>query len=244
MHGGEWTIADAGAHVVSMFRAFTAAVAGETAGLAELVPPVSGFHERLATLNAAMLASVDRSSGIELARELRTAESQFARAAAARALSEECDAPWYGPGVTRSMQTLTALSLAETTIHGYDIARAAGRPWYIAPEVARVVVCDAFPAMVPLLVKPEAAATTTATFAVHVRGAAPYAVSLEGGAATVLRDIAGVQADVHLSVDPVAFMLVGYGRASQWPAIAAGKLVAWGPKPWLSLGFRDLFVNP
>ena len=244
VHGGEWTIADATAHVVCMFRAFTAAVAGETAEMAARIPALPGFHERLAAANAAMLQSVERSSGVELARALRAAQRLFARVTRSLAPSTECETPWYGAGMTRSIETLTGLSLAETTIHGYDIARAAGRPWYIAPEVARIIVGEVFPAMFPLLVDPQAAAGVNATFALHLRHAAEYAVRVDGGRAMVVRDLSSVRADCHLSADPVAFMLVGYGRKSQWPEIPAGNLVSWGRKPWLALRFRSLFVNP
>ena len=39
--------------------------------------------------------------------------------------------------------------------------------------------------------------------------------------------------DVTVRADPVTFLLVAYGRASQWPAMASGKLLAWGrPRGW------------
>jgi hypothetical protein len=50
--------------------------------------------------------------------------------------------------------------------------------------------------------------------------------------------------DCHLSADPVAFMLVGWGRIGQGPAILKGQLLAWGRKPWLGLKLRSLLRNP
>jgi hypothetical protein len=50
--------------------------------------------------------------------------------------------------------------------------------------------------------------------------------------------------DCRISADPVAFLLVGYGRVSQWPQIARGKMVAWGRKPWLGVKFRSLLRKP
>jgi hypothetical protein len=47
-----------------------------------------------------------------------------------------------------------------------------------------------------------------------------------------------------LSADPVAFLLLAYGRRGQWPLIAQGRLLSYGRKPWLALSLRSLFVNP
>ena len=52
------------------------------------------------------------------------------------------------------------------------------------------------------------------------------------------------QIDCHLSVDPVAYLLVGFNRESQWTAIAKGQILAWGRKPWLSLKFGQLLDSP
>ena len=50
--------------------------------------------------------------------------------------------------------------------------------------------------------------------------------------------------DVHISADPAAFLLVLYRRQPQWRHIAAGRLLAWGRKPWLALTFADRFQQP
>jgi hypothetical protein len=54
----------------------------------------------------------------------------------------------------------------------------------------------------------------------------------------------GQAIDCHLWADPVALMLVVYGRIGQWGPIARGRLLAWGRKPWLGLKFKNLFFNP
>ena len=51
-------------------------------------------------------------------------------------------------------------------------------------------------------------------------------------------------AAVHISANPVAWLLVGYGRRSQWWAAATGKIVAWGRKPWLAFRVGRLLVSP
>jgi hypothetical protein len=54
----------------------------------------------------------------------------------------------------------------------------------------------------------------------------------------------GARSDCTINADPAAFLLVGYGRQSQWAPIVRGKLLASGRKPWLGLKFAKLLVNP
>ena len=54
----------------------------------------------------------------------------------------------------------------------------------------------------------------------------------------------GDAADCTISADPEAFLLVGYGRSSQWGPILRGKIFASGRKPWLGLKFNSLLVKP
>lgn len=54
----------------------------------------------------------------------------------------------------------------------------------------------------------------------------------------------GPKSDCTISADPVAFLLVGYGRTGQWGEIARGKLVAGGRKLWLGLSFGRLLTSP
>ena len=42
----------------------------------------------------------------------------------------------------------------------------------------------------------------------------------------------------------MTFLLVVYGRRSQWPGILRGQLRAWGRRPWLGPRFQRLFVRP
>jgi putative sterol carrier protein len=68
-------------------------------------------------------------------------------------------------------------------------------------------------------------------------------LSFDRGAVTVApKD--GQRADCVINADPASFLLVGYGRASQWGPIMRGKLLAAGRKPWRALRFNSLLVNP
>ena len=54
----------------------------------------------------------------------------------------------------------------------------------------------------------------------------------------------GESVDCHVSADPVALLLVAYGRRSQWVPILTGRLVAWGRKPWLGVRLVRYLVAP
>jgi hypothetical protein len=98
-------------------------------------------------------------------------------------------------------------------------------------------------AVLPGWVNPVRARGLTATFEVRLRGQARYIWSFHDGRLTVHPgDHPSV--DLHLSGDPAALLLVFYRRQSQWPHIAAGRLLAWGRRPWLALTLADRFHQP
>lgn len=133
------------------------------------------------------------------------------------------------------------------------LARAEGVAWPIPGRHAALVL-DAF--LFPLLgrlgralVDREAAEDVWATYDVRVRGGSRYLLRFAAGDLTVDPVAPGRSSrvapiDCHLSVDPSAFLMVAWGRRSQWPAIASGQFVAWGRRPWLGPRLRPLLRNP
>jgi putative sterol carrier protein len=75
-----------------------------------------------------------------------------------------------------------------------------------------------------------------------MRGGRRFRIAVADGAATVTA--ADERADCVITADPVAFLLLGYGRITQWPQIARGRLRAGGRKPWLAMRFASLLVSP
>jgi uncharacterized protein (TIGR03083 family) len=149
--------------------------------------------------------------------------------------------PFFG-GVTIELAALSAILLGEFIVHGHDVARSISRPWTIDPAHARLIIA-AITALLPRYVDRAAAAGLTATYQVRPRGGPSFQVRFDRGTPTVESPQPGA-ADCQLTVDPVAFLLVVYGRRSQWPGILRGQLVAWGRRPWLGLRFQRLFVRP
>jgi uncharacterized protein (TIGR03083 family) len=149
--------------------------------------------------------------------------------------------PFFG-GVTIELAAQSAILLGEFVVHGLDVARSIGRRWPIDPAHARLIVAGVT-AVLPRYVDRAAAAGLTATYQVHLRGGPSFQVRFDRGAATVGPPQPGA-ADCRLTVDPVTFLLVVYGRRSQWPGILRGQLRAWGRRPWLGPRFQRLFVRP
>lgn len=156
--------------------------------------------------------------------------------------------PWMVAGVSVSLDTLTCHLLNETIVHGYDIARAAGRPWRMEPAEAAMVldgfVVPVFRALDPAaMVNPEHAGKANVTFDMRFRGAGRYFFIFTNGELHIEAP-SSRRVDCHISADSAAFLLLAWGRRSQWSAVARGRLIAWGRKPWMAGRFRGMVRNP
>lgn len=156
--------------------------------------------------------------------------------------------PWLVDGVTVGLPVLTGHLLNETIAHGYDIARAGGRPWTINPVDAAMVL-DGFimPVIATLpprtMVAQDRAAGLRVCYDLRIRGGGRYFLVFDGGT-LVVEEPSSRRVDCHLSVDPVAFFLLNWNRIGQWGAVGRGELLAWGRRPWMGLRMRSLLRNP
>ena len=156
--------------------------------------------------------------------------------------------PWLVAGVSVARSVLTCHLLSETVTHGYDIARAAGRPWKIERSQAAMVLGDFIVEVIRALdpralVDQQRAAGVRASYDVRLRGGERFTFVFDDGRLHIEAP-GSRRVDCHISADPSALLLVAWGRKSQWPAIARGQLVAWGRKPWLGPRLRHLMWNP
>jgi uncharacterized protein (TIGR03083 family) len=133
--------------------------------------------------------------------------------------------------------------LGELVVHGWDLARALDRPWPIEPGHVALIVEGVNP-ILPGWVDPAAAKGLDATFELRLRGLTTQVWSFRDGRLQVNPDD-GRRADVHISGDPAAvLLLLLYRRQGQWRYIAAGKLLAWGRRPWLAFTLTRRFHKP
>lgn len=240
--GSQWTVAEVGAHLLIALRGFTEAVRGNSGQWADAAAGAGTFSERLAAFNDLMIGDEPRRDLATVGELVVDATRGFLAASDGRPPEEHVFTPWYGPEATLPVGAATCLLLGEQLMHGYDVAQAVAAPWEIGHRDA-CLTFHAVTAMMPLLLNGPAAVGMRATFDLRLRKGQRVIVRLEDGAVHV--EPPGTQKiDCHLSADPVAFLLIGYGRLNQWRAISRGKLYAWGRRPWLGPQLKGLFYNP
>ena len=238
----EWTVADVAAHVVIGFQGYTDAALGEAERWRPHIVEGAGFPDRVRVLNQRTLAEAKRLEPGAGAVAIVEAARRFLDETGGLDPAAPVATPWYGEGASVSVAAATALLLGEQLMHGRDLARAFGLPWPITRPDATLVL-EAFRAMVPIALNPATAGHLTAAYELRVGPGVRFVVRLADGRATVEESV-GQAVDCRVAADPVALLLVGYGRMTQWRAIARGWLVAWGRRPWLGPRFPGLFYTP
>lgn len=246
--GLDWTAGQVVTHLVVVARIFTDGLRGEGARWADRMPagPASAlFRQRLAAMNSRAIARTGRDHPDDAAGELAGAYAalQVAADQSADEPDRESLAPWYGPEFTLPARTFLALALAESLVHGLDIARATGQRWQVPRDAARVVLGELMTGMLPSMVDPAAARGFAGRFDVAIRGGVRFVI----GVADLAAEIAPAGSrpvDCHMSLAPVPALLLAYGRIPRWRAAAAGGVTAWGRRPWLAWRFPALFQRP
>jgi hypothetical protein len=190
----------------------------------------------------------------DLAARIEATAAEYAAATAGRDPDELYD--WLG-GTKLPLRTLHAHSVSELTVHTVDVAKALGRKPEVPADAALAALEDF---VVPLVtavgasgsfggptafVDAEAGRGFRARYEVRLTGGAgPKHFIIDAGALHITDPDPTQRVDCTVAADPSALLLVMWGRASQWPAVARFKLRAWGPKPWLAMKLPGLLRTP
>ena len=226
--GLEWTVAELGAHLVTEPRRFERFGRGQS----EHVDTAD-----IGAFNATENAGIGETSPSALADLFEEAHAALVKLAAER----DGDDPFIWFDLPTTWAQACGIYLGELVVHAVDLARTTGRGWTVDRDDALDVAYGLVP-ILPAFVDPDGAKGFTGTFELRLRGGAPITMSFRAAALTVTRN--GARPDCKISADPAAFLLVGYGRQSQWGPILRGKMMASGRKPWLALRFNSLLLNP
>ena len=219
--GLTWTVGELGAHLVTGAQLWRRMLAGDPSPITSLSD--GSVH------TARMIAEFPERDPATLA-ELIEVESR-ATADEMSARAPDVPYPWHA-GLALTTGQSEAIGLGELLVHGFDLARALGRPWDIPSDYACFVIYGAG-AVLPAAVDHAAAQGFTASYDLRLRGGVPLAMRFTNGSLTV--EPGGTsRADCRISADPPAFLLLSYGRATPWRFIARGQLIAWGRRPWLA----------
>src|SRR5882757_1324950 len=190
----------------------------------------------------------------EIAGRIEAAAADYAALTAGRDPDELHD--WLG-GTKLPLRTLHAHIVSELSLHSVDVARAMGRR-HTVPADAALAALEDF--VVPLItavgatgsfggptafVNVEAARGLRACYQVRLDGGVgPKHFLINDGALHISDPDPTRRVDCKVAADPSALLLVMWGRASQWPAVARFKLRASGRKPWLATRLASLIRTP
>jgi hypothetical protein len=191
-----------------------------------------------AKVNARHLEELPERDLHRLADMLETSTDAYLNVAAAADPGVEIATP---NGLVIGPATMAALLLGEQLIHGLDISRTADIPWTIAAADAFLVIPGVL-SVAPQYLRPRRAAGVHISFELRMRGGASYRLAVDDGTAVVTAP--GEKADCVITADPVAFLLLGYGRISQLSPVLRGQLRPGGRKPWLAMKFGTLLSSP
>jgi hypothetical protein len=251
---GQWNLGEVAMHLSQAWTTVPGLAKRDLSGIHEVVPSVAGvagdslirdMWDLADTTVLGVNSDPERDPAVLADRIEARAQEYFGECAGA---DPDVRRAWLVQGATVRLSTLTYHLLNETVMHGYDIAHAAGRPWRIEPAHAAMVL-GRF--IVPILqaldsramVNGAKAAGVRAGYDLRIRGGDRFHFLFDDGELHVVEP-SSRKVDCHLSADPAAFLMVVWNRESQWMAIARGKLLAWGRKPWLGPQFRALIRNP
>lgn len=228
---GNWSMEQTVAHLVSGLDVYQEIARGEGSRYTDL--------GAIAASNEAAMATVTQLGSSALAQRLDVAREGFVAALA----GPNVPVPWHA-GIPMPRSVVGGLVLGEVLVHGWDIARAAGRPWSIPPAYGALSFRSYLP-LVHLFVDPVAAAGLTARYDLRVRGypEARAIFAFDDGVLTVEREPGG-PVDCVMSTAPSALVLVLMKRTGPWRPALHGQSLAWGRKPWLGFGLVKLFSPP
>ena len=237
--GLTWTAAETAAHVVGDLRDYTQALTRHANGyMTHANRPTESPSRLSAKVNARHLEEVPERNLHRLADMLEVAADAYLNAAVAADPTVEIATP---NGLVIGPSTMAALLLGEQLIHGLDISRTAKIPWTIAAADAFLVIPGVL-TVAPQYLRPQRAAGVHISFELRMRGGASYRLAVDDGQAVITA--AAEKADCVITADPVAFLLLGYGRIPQLSPVLRGQLRPGGRKPWLAMRFGTLLDSP
>ncbi|WP_262698335.1 MULTISPECIES: maleylpyruvate isomerase family mycothiol-dependent enzyme [Streptomyces] len=245
--GSRWTVGEAAAHLAQANELMAHLAEGKERGYGD------GTPQGLAEANQRALAAFAERRAEPLATMIVEQADAFLRAAArptsntshtshvshgSHASHRELVTP-MGP---MSLEVLGSYLLTHMLGHGYDLARALGSRHMLTRARVELTLPFLTTAM-PRVLDTTTAAGLTARYAIHLRGGACFGATFTDGAVTVTPRPPS-RPDCTILTEPVAFLLMALGRLGPWSAVARGRVLTWGRKPWLAPRFPALFSPP
>jgi len=231
--GSKWTVREVGVHLVNVGVRYAGMIQGEPLGYSSLSPG------ECARMNDQLIADIPESDPAKLAALIHEGTERLLDASARG--DDEQTIVWHCQ-FHIPLPNMVAIAMAEHLVHGYDIAGAVRRPWPIDTAQALLAHFGYGPAY-GMCLNPATTAGHTAGYGIAFRSGERFTIRFVNGEYQVEPPDSG-PVDCTITADPVAFLLIGAGRMSQWEAIALGLMEVGGDRPDLALEFGSLFLYP
>ncbi|MEZ0577131.1 maleylpyruvate isomerase family mycothiol-dependent enzyme [Nocardioides sp. MH1] len=228
----DWTARDVVAHVLTVVRRYTTRDLDSWDGLSST--PAEVNEQNAAELAALVDVGMDDLVA-ELRKELETLTAIYREVDLDASYRFHFRTEIDGYGGLGNM-------IGELLVHGYDIARGAGRPWPIDDRDAQLVLNGILQVADGVL---DPLATAGLDLSVLWRiGEARAMLHLEHGRGGFIDPADGpARPDVVIGGPPAATLLSLYGRIGTFEAARRGVLVRGGRRPWRALGIDRLFLR-
>ncbi|MFD3421971.1 maleylpyruvate isomerase family mycothiol-dependent enzyme [Streptomyces decoyicus] len=230
--GSEWNVGEAAAHLAQANELMADIAAGHARSYGD------GTPQSLAAANERALAAFDERGAEPLAAMIVAQAEAYLKAMDERATDGTVATP-LGP---MDPEVLGSYLLTHMLGHGYDLARALRRPHMIDRARVELTLPFLITAM-PRVTDTARTAGLSARYAIRLWGGARFGVTVTNGAVSVGPQ-PPTRPDCTILIEPVTFLLMALGRRNQWGALAQGRILVRGRKPWLAPRFPALFKAP
>jgi uncharacterized protein (TIGR03083 family) len=231
--GSTWTARDITGHLLTVLRRYTRRDRSSTEGLADSPREVD-------RLNAVQLAALGDTPRDALLADLVAESNLLLGAFPPDSVDLHTRYPFHG-GVTVDLAAGFGNLVGEFSIHGRDLALAAGRPWPIEERDA-VLILNGVMQIIPAYARRSA--TQPLRVRLDIRTAAPWLLDFAGGSLTSRAAEPGEPVDVVLRAPAQTLVLSLYSRLSTLAAARAGMLVVGGRRPWRIVRLSRLVEKP
>lgn len=238
---GSWSVAQLATH---LSHGLSTLVPRLAAG--EAAPPLDSLWHLSRSTQDWVTADVERDPQV-LADRIEAGVAGFLALVPEGTPDRLCE--WVVTGSEMPLSTFTCHLLNEALVHGWDLARAVGRPWPLErPYAVMAIMGFIIPVLQrhagPEAVDQAAAGDLRAVYDVRLKGGGGRAYFVLDAGTLSVELPSDRRVDCHILADPATMLLIAWGRKSQWPAIATGRLLAYGRKPWLGPRLRTAVRTP
>ncbi|HEV8276114.1 MAG TPA: hypothetical protein VGQ26_10510 [Streptosporangiaceae bacterium] len=167
--GSRWRVGEAAAHVVMDLRTEALVAAGEAVSWAQGATSAPGTPRGAGELNARAVTAEAERHPRALADMLVAAVGDFLAASAPLPPDHPMPSQYFQGAMALDLAGITGAELGEVLVHGYDIAKATGRPWPLAADDARLALRAAL-RLAPAYVNTDTARGHTGGYDLRIRG--------------------------------------------------------------------------